>query len=176
MKKSLTAIAATALIIVMSSSTSYAQDRSDSTSGNKADVNFSTGKDNMDKSIRATNPAIAAKFSALFPAATNMRWTNSDKNFWVSFLNDGRKATASFTLKGKLNYVITDCVLEQLPESFLKLINKDYASHSLFNAIEIRAYDEVTYQAILENESGYITLKYTGEGVEELQRINKVVN
>ncbi|MEO6719580.1 MAG: hypothetical protein ABIN67_04400 [Ferruginibacter sp.] len=124
----------------------------------------------------ATTPAIDAKFSTLFPNATNLKWTASADNFWVSFLNNGRKGNASFTPKGKMNYSITDCGMEQLPVAFSKAINKEYPSYHLFNAIEITAHNALAYQAILENAQGYITLKYTIDGVEEIHEVKKAAN
>ena len=114
---------------------------------------------------------IVSKFSSLYPNATNLNWANTSNNYWVSFLNNNRKAKASFSPKGILNYIITDCAMENLPASFSKTIMSNYASYHLFNAIEIAAYSTVAYQAILENSKGYITLKYTSEGVEEIQQV-----
>lgn len=179
MKNSIKAIAATALIIVLSSGNSYAQEVSSVSAPGKtayASTTAATAEKNNHISAAVVNPITAAKFSTLFPAATNQKWTGKDNNVWVSFLNNGRKATASFTPKGKMNYVITDCAMEQLPESFRKTISKEYASYSLYNAIEIKAYDAVAYQVVLENASTYITLKFTSEGVEEIQQLKKTAS
>ena len=125
------------------------------------------------KTVEVADPLIVSKFSSLFPNATNLKWASSSDNSWVSFLNNNRKAKASLTPKGILNYIITDCAMENLPAAFSKRIANKYASYHLFNAIEIAAYSTVTYQAILENSKGYITLKYTSDGVEEIQRVKK---
>ena len=116
---------------------------------------------------------IVSKFSSLYPNATNLNWANTSNNYWVSFLNNNRKAKASFSPKGILNYIITDCVMENLPAAFSKTITNKYASYHLFNAIEIAAYGTVACQAILENSKDFITLKYTSEGVEEIQQVKK---
>ncbi len=119
------------------------------------------------------NAAVSAKFATLFPTATEQKWSTSADNCWVSFLNNGRKAKASFTKEGKLNYIISDCAMEHLPGAFSKTISNKYASYRLFNAIEIKAHETVAYQAVLEDSKGFITLKYTSEGVEELQQVKK---
>ena len=72
-----------------------------------------------------------------------------------------------------MNYAIIDCAIEQLPAAFSKAIKQDYPSCHLFNAIEITAHKAVAYQAILENAQGYITLKYTIDGLEEIQQVKK---
>lgn len=114
-----------------------------------------------------------ASFSTLFPNASQQKWTSSEGNSFVSFLNDGRKATASFTAKGKMNYVITDCRINDLPAAFSKNIQKDYAAYQLFHAIEIKAHGETAYQAVLENAAGFVTLKFTADGMEEIQQVKK---
>jgi len=114
-----------------------------------------------------------ASFSTLFPNATQQKWTSSEGNSFVSFLNNGRKATASFTTKGKMTYVITDCSMNDLPAAFSKNIKNDYATYQLFHAIEIKAHGETAYQAVLENAAGFVTLKFTADGVEEIQQVKK---
>jgi hypothetical protein len=123
--------------------------------------------------IATSNPAIAAKFSAMFPAATSAQWSSTKDNLWVSFVHNGRKGSASFTPQGKVNYVIVDCAMEQLPKAFGASIKKDYPLYSVYNAVEIKAHDAVAYQVVLENPVSFITLKYTSQGVEEIQRVKK---
>lgn len=119
------------------------------------------------------NTKTEARFAALFPKATNLVWNSAGDNYFVSFLNDGRKANASFTKKGKMNYIITESQMEELPAAFRKTINKEYAGYRLFKATEIKAHATVAHQAILENGTGFITLKYTRDGVEEIQQVKK---
>lgn len=175
MKNSIKAIASIGLITGLLSGNSYAQQADINAPARPSYANNSTAVSSTNSDPAAVNPGVTAKFSTLFPTATDSKWTSSNNNFWVSFLNNGRKANASFTPKGKMNYVITDCTIEQLPGSFRKTINKEYSSYKLYNAIEIKAYNAVAYQAILENESAYITLKFTSEGVEEIQHCSKAL-
>ncbi len=114
-----------------------------------------------------------ASFSTMFPNASQQKWSSAEENSFVSFLNAGRKATASFTTRGKMNYVITDCGMNDLPAAFSKNIKKDYASYQLFHAIEIKAHGETAYQAVLENAAGFVTLKFTADGIEEIQQVKK---
>ncbi|MEO6232365.1 MAG: hypothetical protein ABJB11_23545 [Ferruginibacter sp.] len=178
MTHSTKSFAAIFLLVIILSVNSFAQGTYASASVEPSYTNntITVEENNSAATAVATNPAINAKFSALFPNATNLKWTASADNFWVSFLNNGRKGNASFTAKGKMNYSITDCGMEQLPGAFSKAINKEYPSYHLFNAIEITAHNTVAYQAILENAQGYITLKYTADGVEEIQQVKKAVN
>jgi len=176
MTQSPKAIAATILLTIVCSTSIFAQEMYTSTSIKTVypATTISTAEENnSSKTAVAANPVIAAKFSTLVPGATDLQWTVSDANCWVSFINNGRKGKASLTLKGKMNYMITDCTMEQLPGAFSKAIKTQYASYQLFNAIEIKAYKSVAYQAIIEDAQGYITLKYTEEGIEEVQQVKK---
>ncbi len=134
-------------------------------------VNLDT--DNGIKTSIVTNAETEARFSALFPNASNQQWSSRAGNYWVSFLNNGRKANASFTPKGKMNYTITVCAMENLPAAFTEMIKNEYGAYSLFNAIEIKAHGAVVYHAVLENSKGFTTLKYTTEGIEVIQQIKK---
>ena len=135
---------------------------------------FHVKTNNQPKTGVETNPVITAKFSSLFPNASSQQWIAGADHYWVSFLNDDRHAKASFNLKGQLNYLITDCTIEDLPKAFMQTIIKDYSSYKLFNAIEITAHGTVANQAILENRTGYVILKYTSDGVEQIKQVEKL--
>ena len=111
---------------------------------------------------------------ATFPTATAQEWRMLNNGYYVSFMNSGRKAKAMFTQKGKMSYAITDCSLEQLPAPMRKKIASDYAAYTFVNAIEINAYDAIAHQAVLQNQAGYITLKATPDGVEQIDTQKKV--
>lgn len=174
MTHSVKAIATTILFTLVLSSHSFAQDMVTSASSKGPYLNNTIWKENSaNKTAVTVNPVVAAKFSTLVPGATNLQWTVNNNNFWVSFLNNGQKGKASLSTKGKMNYIITDCTMNQLPEAFSKAIKTQYASYHLFNAIEITAHKAVAYQVIVENALDYITLKYTADGIEEIQQVKK---
>ena len=125
------------------------------------------------KTTDVISPVVVAKFSTLFPNATSPKWGTSATDIWISFVNNGRKSNACFTATGKMNYVITDCSIGQLPTAFRKAITEEYASYNLFHAIEINAKHNVIYQAIIENAKGFIKLIYSESGVETIQQVNK---
>ena len=175
MKRSAKIIVATILFNVLLTFNTFAQqsDMDASTAAVYAKNTIAVEPYNIGNTAVAANPKTEARFSTLFPNASNQQWIASADNYWVSFLHNGRKSNASFTPKGKMNYSITVCAMEHLPAAFSKTIKKEYAAYSLFNAIEIKAHGAVVYQAILENSTGFIKLKYTTDGVEEIQQVKK---
>ena len=72
-----------------------------------------------------------------------------------------------------MTYAITDCTMEQLPTALRTILGKKYPGHKLLNGIEIKAYNEIGYQVVLENATSYITLKSDGEIVEKIQETRK---
>lgn len=168
-------ITATLLLAVASSANTFAQqpNMDGSTAAVYVKNTIAAEAVNVSKTVLAANSKTEASFAALFLNASNQKWSAIADNYWVSFLNNGRKATASFTPKGKMNYSITDCNLAYLPAAFSETIKKEYAAYRLFNAMVIKAHGATVYEAILENNNGFIKLKYTTDGVEEIQQVKK---
>ncbi len=171
-------IAVTCLLALGLSANSFAQQMyASNTIKTQEANNIIIANENSSKKIDdVADPLIVNKFSILFPNATNMKWVSSVDNVLVTFLNNGRKANACFTAKGELNYVITDCSMEQLPADFSKSIKMDYTSYHLFNAKEITTNNSTVYQAVLENAKGFITIKYSTDGIEVIQQVRKSGN
>lgn len=167
MKQSIKFVAAAALFSLGISSFSFAQNIASVKTASSENLVISDAENN------SIENAAEASFSSLFPNASQQKWTATADNSFVSFLNEGRKARASFNTKGSLNYVITDCGINNLPAAFSKKLNDNYSGYKLFHAIEIKAYGETAYQAVMENASSFVTLKFTTDGMEELQQVKK---
>ena len=174
MKASQKIITVTLLLLLGCSASLFAQQTFAFASQKSTDVNTSiTADENSSGNEVVADPLMISRLYVICPNATNLKWSNSADNYWVSFLNNGRKANGSFTPKGKMNYMITECTMENLPADFSSNIAKSYALYQLRNAIEIVAHGAVAYQAILEDSKGYVTLKYTSDNIEEVQKIKK---
>lgn len=111
------------------------------------------------------NDRLRSRFTILFPDATGVEWKKMTDCYYVSFQDRGRKSRAVFTSEGVMNYAITDCRLEGLPETFRSKITLEYPDYTPLNAIEIRVPGGRTYQAILENATGYVTLRGAADGI-----------
>ena len=127
----------------------------------------------MPKSVITEYPKLMKRFSMLYPAQTNQQWTENNNMLFVSFMYNGYKTRACFTKNGMLNYEITDCNLPQLPAGLQQHIKAKYSGYTVFNAIEINAYNTTAHQVILENTDGFITIKSTNEGIEETGKLSK---
>lgn len=123
--------------------------------------------------IMAANPILKEKLAVLYPAASGQQWATLDKGFYVSFLNNGIKSSAAFTTRGTLKYAISNCTFQNLPSILRDQIAKKYSGYTVLNAIEINAYQQITYQVVLENAAGYVTLKSNSDTVEKVQQVAK---
>lgn len=118
--------------------------------------------------------AILARFNSIYPSAEGAIWYCTEQFNYASFLNAGHRINVSFAPDGKLNYSIAACEMSQLPESFKKIIKREYKDAQILNTKRIEAYGRTAFWAVLENLSQFVVLKYTNDGVEEVQRVKKV--
>ena len=125
------------------------------------------------ESIATSNAKLMNRFESLFPGATKQQWTTGNNSFYVTFFHNGRKARACFTQKEALSYAIMECNLEQLPAALAKAIKTNYQDYTLFNAIEVNAHETIAHQVVLESATGFVTIKSTEEGIEEIQQVTK---
>lgn len=128
----------------------------------------------ISNTIRDNYPKLMKRFSTLFQNSSNQHWTEVNQNLFVSFINNGKKARACFTKDGIMNYAITDFTGKQLPEGLQQHIKNNYPGYTVFNAIEIDAYNTTAHQVILKDAEGFITLKSTTDGVEEISHVSKL--
>ena len=124
------------------------------------------------EAMRKLKPILVKRFTAMFPNATQQLWASMGNDFLVYFVIEGKKASACFTKTGKFNYAITDYTTD-LPEAIQRATPHEYASCQVKKAVEIRAYGEVVFQVIFENELAYTTIRYANDGVEKINEIKK---
>jgi hypothetical protein len=136
--------------------------------------NLASANTIMSDNIRANYPKLMKSFSTLFQHSSNQQWTEVNQNLFVSFINNGKKTRACFTKDGIMNYAITDYDWKQLPERLQQHIKNNYPGYTVFNAIEIDAYNTTAHQIILKDADGFITLKSTVDGIEEISHVSKL--
>lgn len=123
--------------------------------------------------LAETHPKLIRKFSQLFPVTGNVAWSKLDDNFYVSFEKDGQTASAVFTEKGALNYLVNTCSLQQLPASLQQKISNKYNGYDLFHASQIFSNGTESYSVVLENATGFVTLLHAEDETEETHRVDK---
>jgi hypothetical protein len=176
--KNLQSVLVLIALISLISQTSYSQDVAAGDRNSPIDITYNNvieakSPGGTETKLASSNSRLMAKFSKMFAGADNQQWKTIGDYYHVTFINNGRKARAVFTSKGRMNYLLTDFSLEQLPELLRTKISRDYIGYTLLQALEITGYDTVAYQAVLENDRRFITLKSTTDGIEELKEQKK---
>ncbi len=136
---------------------------------NESSVNNTVASKITDK----PSAAVQARFNSSYPAAANPVWICTDQFSYVSFVNNGQHGDASFGPGGELNYVILQCEISQLPNTFRSAIERNYKSYQPFNIKQINAYDTTVFQVVIENTREFIILRCTSDGIEELRHVKK---
>ncbi|MDQ3550028.1 MAG: hypothetical protein M3413_00705, partial [Bacteroidota bacterium] len=108
-------------LISLISQTSYSQHVAANNRKSSADITYNHLEEaknpgGTETKLASSNSGLMAKFSKMFAGANNRQWKTIGDYYHVSFINNGRKARAVSTSKGKVNYLLTDFSLEQLPE------------------------------------------------------------
>jgi hypothetical protein len=170
MKATLKTITASLLLITFIMNDSFAQDIA---KNERVVVNTNLVAASAINITDPGNTRIANKFAAMFPEAQSQQWATDSKGETVSFTNEGRKIRAGFNHNGQVNYVISNCSMNQLTPDFQNYISKNYAGYQLLNGVEVHSLGEQTQQAILQNATGYVTLNATKDGIVEIKKINK---
>ncbi|HVK47948.1 MAG TPA: hypothetical protein VM488_08895 [Pseudobacter sp.] len=122
----------------------------------------------------ATNLKLKNAFARLFPDATNQQWVSNEAgSYFVSFLQHGRISRASFTRKGLMNYMIAEAGAASLPAALATTIDKQYSGYKLLKALEVHAFETISWQVVLEDAAGYVTLQYVNGVTEQVQQLKK---
>ena len=168
------------IIVLLSFQFSFAQQNNDQTNSSSiasAPVGgLKKGDSNaghlLSDETPSSNAELMATFTKMYPTASQQQWFKMEKGYWVSFAENGRKMRAGFDLNGKFNYSVADCTIDGLPRALKSEIDKKYSGASLIDAIEIKAFNQVTYQVILEKNGNHITLKSDGVDVEKTKQVS----
>ncbi|MGN6416521.1 MAG: hypothetical protein ACTHMC_03445 [Pseudobacter sp.] len=122
----------------------------------------------------ASNLKLKNAFARLFPDATNQQWVSNEAgSYFVSFLQHGRSSRASFSRKGLMNYMIAEAGAATLPAALATTINKQYSGYKLLKALEVHAFEAISWQVVLEDASGYVTLQHVNGVTEQVQQLKK---
>lgn len=134
---------------------------------------YSAAKKEIIGILESDYPKVARNFAAIFPAATDQLWIKQDNALFAYFLNHNQKVSAVFNLGGGLNYAVTNIDAQYIPATVRKEIKSNYGSYDILSTREIILNDDTCYLVVLENNYEYISIRVTGNIVEETQRVIK---
>jgi hypothetical protein len=132
-------------------------------------------KTNPDSSevLEQSYPKVARKFFLLFPDAVNPSWIKETGFLYVSFLNNGNKATASFNPKGSMNYCISYIQEANFPADLLQKVKGSYPADEIFSIKEIMTEEMTMHEIVLQNTQHYTVISVSPNGISEIRKIKK---
>ncbi len=132
-------------------------------------------KANPDSSevLEQTYPKVARKFFLLFPDAASPSWIKETGFLYVSFVNNGNKATASFNPKGSMNYCISYIQEENFPADLLQKVKGSYPADEIFSIKEITTEEITMHEIVLLNSQHYTVISLTPNGIAEIRKIKR---
>jgi hypothetical protein len=118
-------------------------------------------------------PTVARKFFLLFPEAINPSWIKETGFLYVTFLNSGNKATASFNPRGSMNYCISYIREADFPADLLQKVKGSYPAEEIFSIKEIMTEDMTMHEIVLQNNQHYTVISLTSNGISEIRKIKR---
>ena len=170
MNKAFKQLLAAGAALVLVSTSINAQNEIATYKRNTTTIQISTSAEVAEPDFTAGRPRLAQSFSKHFPAASNISWSKMNTGNQACFLNAGKKSRAVFTENDELSYSIAELTAKDLPVTISRLIQNIYQGYSVFSAQEVKAGHRSCYHLVLENASGYVNMKISGEEIEEMSR------
>lgn len=132
-------------------------------------------KTNADSSevLEQSYPRVARKFFLLFPDAVNPSWIKETDFLYVTFLNNGNKATASFRPKGSMNYCISYIKEADFPADLLQKVKGSYPADEIFSIKEIMTEEMTMHEIVLQNTQHFTVISLTPNGIAEIRKIKR---
>ena len=88
---------------------------------------------------------IRNKFSAIYPAAENVRWAKEIKNYRAYFKNSGNDIAVLFDKKGNVKETEIKIEKKEVPEAVIKMISREYPKANLISFSRVDSPDMVQY-------------------------------
>lgn len=132
-------------------------------------------KANADSSevLEQSYPKVARKFFLLFPDAVNPSWIKETEFLYVTFVNNGNKATASFSPKGSMNYCISYIPESAFSADLLQKVKGSYPADEIFSIKEIMTEEMTMHEIVLQNSEHFTVISLTPNGISEIRKIKK---
>lgn len=98
-------------------------------------------------------------FKETFTDASNVIWTEEDKNFKATFVVSEIRVRAIYDKNGNLLQTVRYYEEKNLPPNIVASIKKRYAGKSIFGVTEISSETELSYHVTLKDEKNWYVVK-----------------
>jgi len=111
---------------------------------------------------------VLESFKSSFRAAEEVKWSDYDNHYQVSFVLSGIRSRLDYDRQGNILRSIRYYDPSMLPLNILSRVRKDYSSKELFGVTELMIGDELFYFVKMQDDKQWITLKVDAVGNSEV--------
>lgn len=98
-------------------------------------------------------------FEEQFTSATDVTWTEASNYYKVSFLFNGQKVSAFYSLEGELVGTTRNISSLDLPINLQAALKKDYKGYWISDLFEVSNTDGISYYLTVESAESKLVLK-----------------
>ena len=107
-------------------------------------------------------------FKATFTTAQDVKWTEYEDKYAVSFSMDGIQSKVTYDKDGNMLSSLRYYTPERLPVNIFSRLKKKYDDRTLFGVTEMTNDQEVTYYVKMYDAKNWYTIKVDAGGSMEL--------
>lgn len=114
------------------------------------------------------NEKVLKAFKETFTAATNVKWSDLDDSYFVSFSNAGTMSRVRYDKEGNIIASTRYYQPNQLPMNIFTKLKKQYKNQDLFGVTEVSAGEDIVYFVKMQDGKNWTTLRVDTEGNSEV--------
>ena len=124
-------------------------------------------------SLSTVNAKVSNAYRKAFPDATNARWYQLHKDFFVKFIRQDLDNSALFKKNGRMVYNIVYGYENALPDQSRKLIKDSYQDYDITRAINVKEANRDIWVVNLENNKKLLMVRIEDGELEEVGNYDK---
>ncbi len=107
---------------------------------------------------------LEASFTKNYPTAQNVRWTDDQNGYTVSFTEKTVLTRLNYDLNGKFSGSLRNYTEQFLPFYLTTVLNEKYPGQAIFGITEIASPTEIVYFVKLESAKYWTTVRLDRDG------------
>lgn len=112
----------------------------------------------------APNEKVLKMFQATFTSPQDVKWTEHENYFYVSFIQSGIRSRVKYDVDGNFVSSLRYYTEQHLPLNVICELKKKYADKKVYGVTEVTSNEEVVYHIKLEDAKRWYTVKVSGNG------------
>lgn len=118
----------------------------------------------MSSAFAGPGSTLLEKFHQTFPNAQNVKWSDANSGYFVSFYQNGNFEKILYDKDGDFNCSWKYSDGKSLPTNIVLILNKKYNESKILGVTEFTTKDDVTYNVKLSKDSKLYSLDIATDG------------